>query len=382
MFLETCVLGTFCAKDMFFMFMFWVLAVIPLYFLMSVFGKSQKEADKYLIINSTGNMFLLFGILTLYYYSFSSSGVLTANIEAVSFDELTNPIWLQILTFICFLIGFSTRFIFFPFHAFFTKLQENLPMPINIILSSVIFCMGAYSFIEYNMQIFPTAFKTLALILMILSVAGIIHCSMVAFVQDNIKRIFYYLSAAFINFILLGFTTMSQTGLTGSIFMIFAHSLIFTALFLISGIIYLRTKTLDIEELGGIARQMPRLTYFAIPVCITVTGLPFLIIFPAILMIILGTFSTELLDEISFQLGGIITVFSLIFISAAVLRFLHKVFFGNILTKFSTIKDVSMSEFISLTGIIIPVLILGLIPSLPINVFDSVILITMDILRI
>ena len=380
--LETSVLGIFCAKDMFFMFMFLFLSVIALYFLLINWGTSKKEADKYLIFQSIGNMFLLFGMLILYYYSFSANGILTANTEALEFDEIANPIWLQVLTFICFIIGFGTRLPIFPLQAFTSELQKASPMPLNIIMSSVIFGIGVYGILEFNMQIFPTTFKEASLILMIFAVFGILYCSMSAFIQKNVKQIIFCLSAVFANFILLGLSSVTVEGLKGSIFMTIAVSLIFTALYIISGVVYLRTKTLETEELGGLSKNMTRLMYFSIPVCFSILGIPFLILFPAELLIITGAFTTELLDEIPFQIGAIITVFSLFFIACAVLKFLHSIFFGNMMTKFSGIKDISTGEFVSLLGITFPLLILGILPNIVFDIYNNFVMVIIDILRI
>ena len=379
--LETSVLGVFCAKDMFFIFLFLSLSVIVMYFLLLNWGISKKEADKFLIFNNIGNMFLLFGILILYHYSLSANGILTANIEALEFDEMANPIWLQILTFACIFISFCTRLPIFPFHSFVSEIPKNSPMPLNIIMTSVLFSVGVYGIIEFNMQIFPTTFKEAALILMIFAVFGIVYCSLVAFIQKNIKQIIFYLSAAFANFILFGISTVTIEGLKGAIFMTVATSLVFTSLFIISGIIYLRTKTLEIDELGGLAKNMTRLMYFSIPACFSLLSIPFLIVFPSEILIITGAFSTELLDEIPFQLGAIIAVFALFFIACAVLRFLHGIFFGNIFTKFSGIKDITTSEFVSLLGISAPILILGIVPNILINIYNEFVLVVIDILR-
>ena len=380
--LEGSILGIFCAKSMILMFLFLSLSVILLYFLILNWGTSKKEADKFLIFNFIGNMFILFGILILYYYSFSSNGILTDKIESLEFDELANPIWLQILAFSCFLLGFCTRLPLFPLHMFISKINETVPMPINILFPSVIFGIGIYGIIELNMQLFPTTFLSAALIMMLLAITGIIHCSLCAFIQKNIKQIIFYLSTIFANFIILGLSTVSIEGIKGAIFMTVSTALAFTALYIISGIVYLRTKTLNIIELGGLSKKMTKLMYFAIPICITLLGVPFLIMFPPEIMIITGAFNTELLDEIPFQIAGIIAVFSLFLTACAVLKFLHGIFFGNMLTKYSDIKDLNTSEFVSLLGITIPILIFGIAPNLLINIYDSVVLVLMEILRI
>ena len=384
MLLESSVLGVFCAKDIFLFFLFWQLQLIPMYFLILLWGKenAQKAAEKYLIYNSLGGIFLLFSILVLYYYSFTVSGVLTANIDALSFDEYINPIWFQITTFFGFFLAFASKFPLIPFHRWFVSAQKCSLMPVNIVLGATSLSMGAYGFIKFNMQIFPTAFKTLAVILMIIAVINIFFGAMIGFIKNNIKEIISFIYLAMGGFVLFGLSSVTSMGITGAIFQIFAVCLIFTGLFLVSGLIFLRTSTDDINKLGGIARVMPKLMYFSLPIGLGIIGTPLLIIFPSIIMIILGAFMTELFDQVTFQLGAIFVIFALLAISACVLRLLHKTFFGNILSEFSKIKDISTSEFIGLLMIVIPIIIFGVAPMILINLYNNVVSIIMDILRI
>ena len=386
--LETSVLGIFCAKDIFFFLLFWMLETIPMYFLIILWGKDssisqkiEKTGTKYLIYSLVGEMFLLFSILILYYYNFILTGNLTANINSLTFDIFLNPIWLQILVFSGFLIAFAIKMALFPFHNWYIDTQEAVPMPVNIILSSVILSMGAYGITRFNMQIFPTAFKEFTLPLMFLAIFSIIYFSMTAFAQNNIKRLSSYLNLALTGFIILGLTTVTNIGITGAILQIIACSLVFGAIYLITGVIYLRTKTFDIDELGGIARCMPKLMYFGIPICLAAAGMPLLIIFPALFMIISGMFTTDLLDSLEFQLGGIFVIFTLVLIAICVLRFLHKIFYGNILSQFKNIKDISMSEFFSLFMLIIPIILFGFAPMILINYYNNFVSIIMENLR-
>ena len=270
----------------------------------------------------------------------------------------------------------------FPFHNWYIDTQEAVPMPVNIVLSAVILSMGAYGIMRINMQIFPTAFQEFALPLMILAIFSIVYFSLIAFAQNNIKRFVSYLNLALVGFIILGFSTVTYTGITGAILQIIACSLVFTAIFLVTGVIYLRTKTFDINEFGGIARQMPKLMYFTIPVCFAAVGMPFLIMFSPLFMIITGMFTTELLDSLEFQLGGIFVIFAMILIAVCVLKFLHKIFYGNILTQFKNIKDVSMSEFSSLLILIIPIILFGFAPMLLINYYNNFVSVIMTTLTI
>ena len=242
--LETSLLGVFCAKDVFLFFLFWCLELIPMYFLISLWGKenSQKTATKYLVYSSLGNMFLLFGILVLYCYNFSISGVMTANIDALSFDEYVSSIWFQIAIFIALFLGFAIKIPVVPFHSWLSDLHSKSPMPVNIISSSVLLCMGAYGLIRFNMQMFPTTFKALSVYMMSLASVGIVYSALIAFAQKDVSRLLSYAIIAQGGFILIGLTSITEIGFTGAIFQIFARSLIFAGLFLLIGFIYLRVK--------------------------------------------------------------------------------------------------------------------------------------------
>ena len=383
MLLQTSVLGVFCSRDIFMFFMFWLLELLPIYFLIYLWGKenAQKAATKFILYNAFGSIFLLFGFLILYHYSFTVSGVLTGHIDSLSFDEYINPIWFQIVTFVCLFIGFAVKIPLIPLHGWYIPAQSSSPMPVNIIIGATTLSMGAYGFIKFNMQMFPTAFKELAVIIMFLAIINIFTGALAGFVRKNIKDVIGYLYISLSGFVLFGLTTVTQIGLTGAIFQIFACSLIFSALYMITGFIYLRTKTYEIEELGGIGRVMPKLMYFSVPLCLAAAGTPFFMVFPSELMVVIGAFTTELFEQITFQLVSISAIFSLLTISACILRFLHKVFFGNILSQFGKIKDISMSEFTSLTFIVIPVILFGVAPMLLINFYNNAVSIIMDILR-
>lgn len=386
--LETTLLGVFCAKDVFLFSTFWIFEAVPMYFLISLYGNKSKEkenktnAERYLIYSVLGSVFLLFGILILYDFNFTLSGVLTANIESLSFDEFLNPIWLQIVLFVCLLLGFVSKFPVFPLYRQYTKTQTSAPMPVNIIFSGAIVNMGVYGIIRFNAQIFPTAFKQLALILMIFALINILHGAMLAYRRTNIKEIISYLHISFLGFTFLGLLTVTDIGILGAIFNIFACSLVFSGLYVVCGIIELRTKTLEIEALGGIARNMPKLMYFSLPIVFSCCITPFLIMFPSIFSIIIGTFTTELYEQTYFQLGGIIAIFALIGIVTAILRFLHNVFYGNILSQFSKIRDICLSEFFSLLMIIMPIIIFGIAPMLLTDYYVNIVAIIIDILRI
>lgn len=381
--LEASILGIFCSKDVFLFLTFWFLELIPMYFLILLWGRenSKNAATKYMIYNSLSSILLIFGLLILYYYNFTVSGVLTGNIDALSFDEFINPIWFQITIFICLAVSFAIKSSLFPFHRWYIFSQQSSPMPINMIMASSTLCMGAYGFIRFNMQIFPTAFKTMAVILMYVAIFNMIFGAFTGFIKKNIKDIISYCYISISSFVLLGFTTANSTGITGSCFHIFACTLIFAALYAIVGFIHLRTKNYDIDELGGIGRVMPKLMYTSIPICLAAVGVPFFIGFPSELMIIIGAFTTELLDVVIFQLSAIVVIFILLAIAFSILNFMHKIFFGNILLKFKKIKDLTVGELLAILFLIVPIVLFGMAPMIMINFYNNVVSVLTDILK-
>lgn len=229
--LESSILGIFCAKDMFLFFVFWELSLIPVYFIVSQWGDSEarRAAIKFTLSSFVANMFLLFGMLILYYYNFAVSNVLTANIESLNMDEKIYPMWFQIMVFVNFLIGFVIRVPFVPFHNWYPDIQSKAAAPVNILLAGMLLNTGVYGLIRFNMQVFPAIFKLFAPVLMVWGIVNIIYSGALSIVQSGIKKMVAYANVSSMGFVMVGLACLNPTGFNGAVFMSIACAVVYSA---------------------------------------------------------------------------------------------------------------------------------------------------------
>lgn len=366
--LMSAILGIFTADDMFVFFMFWELELIPAYFLIG--GGSgdnentaKKSAMKFVLFTFLGSMVMLLGILLLHYYNYITNGILSASFSDILSSSIPNGI--QYLIAICFLIGFGVKLPIIPLHTWLPDAHTDAPTPVSMILAGILLKTGAYGIFRFNYQMMNETFINLAPYLAILALINIIYTAFVAYAQTDIKRIVAYSSISNMGLILLGLCAYNQMGLSASIFHMIAHALITCGLFMICGIVYLRCKTRNINELSGIATNMPRLFGFATLIVLASIGIPgFAPFISEILTIMSGLFS-DLSDVL--KLCAVFSLPLLILSSCYMLKFLHCGFFGEIQEKFEKINDISIHEFTVLASIVAGLIIFGIFPSVILN---------------
>ena len=382
--LQTAVLGVFCAKDMFLLFLFWELELIPMYFLISEWGSgnAQKSAMKFILYTFFGSIFILLGMLALYFYSFSTNGVLTANIEMLNISESVYPLGFQILVFLTFLIGFAVKLPIIPLHTWLPDAHCDAPTPVSMILAAILLKMGAYGIIRFNLCIFPDIFKMLAPILMLLAVINIIFAASVAIVQKDLKKIVAYSSISHMGIVLLGLSSLSQIGLVGAIFQLFAHGFISAGLFMIVGIVYNRCKTRDIEALSGLGAVMPNFMILSYPVAFAGAGLPLLVGFPGEILSFVSAFSTYFSGFISAKILTVIAMFGLILSAVYILRILHGVFYTTTPDLYANIKDIRGHQLVIMFVLALTVIIFGIMPNALIDIFSPLTSIIIDMLKV
>lgn len=348
--LETSVLGVFCARDMFEFFLFWELELIPMYFLISLWGsgEAKKSAMKFLLYTFIGSLFMLCGLLMIYNFNFISTSELTADMGRINFDYQTSPIYLQIFAAILVFIGFAVKLPIVPLHTWLPDAHTNAPTPVSMILAGILLKMGAYGIIRFNIQILQDTFYILVPYLLILAFISIVHSAFVAYNQSDIKRIVAYSSISYMGLVLIGLCSLTVMGTTGAVFLMFAHGIVSAGLFYCVGIIYNRTGTREISQLSGFANNMPKLASFACVLVLAGIGLPLLISFPGEFMLFFGTFISIILNSYLIQIITIMSIVILILSAAYSFKLLHGVFFGESFERWRDVKDIISHEFIIL----------------------------------
>ena len=376
---ETAVLGVFSSKDMFSFFLFWELELIPMYFLINLWGSdnSKKSAAKFLLYTFAGSLFMLVGFLMLYNFNFISTGELTANMEYLIFDYDSAPMYLQIIASVFIFIGFAVKLPLIPFHNWLPDAHSDAPVPISMILAAILLKIGAYGIIRFNIQIMPDAFLIILPYITILGFVNILYAACAAYSQSDIKRVVAYSSISVMGIVLLGICSLNVIGLSGALLLMIAHGIISAALFFIVGIIYRRTRTREISQLQGLMALMPRLSVFAIIIILAGIGVPGLISFPGEFLVFYGAYSSSIFNNYFVQIISISSIFVLVLSACYLLRVFHGVFLGEIHNRWKKIKDLALHEFIVLFSTSAIAIIFGIFPMVLINnflpVFDGIV---------
>ncbi|MFA7658201.1 MAG: NADH-quinone oxidoreductase subunit M [Candidatus Gastranaerophilaceae bacterium] len=365
--LQTAVLGVFCARDMFLFFMFWELELIPMYFLIGQWGggKCKASAMKFVLYTFLGSLSMLLGILLLHFYNFATYGAMTGDFSAISISSPEFPMFMQVLISILLLIGFAVKMPIVPLHTWLPDAHVDAPTPVSMILAAILLKMGAFGIIRFNMQLLPEAFKLIVPVLMIFAIINIVYTAFIAYSQTDLKKIVAYSSISNMGIVLLGLCSLDLIGFSGAIFQMLAHGVISAGLFMLVGIIYIRTKTREISDLGGLGAAMPRLMGFGLILALAAVGLPLLIGFVGEFLVFLGTFNSPLDNFAPTKIYSIIAISVLILSVAYILRLMHKTFFANIFEKWTVsggVSDITNHEFVVLFSIALVVGFFGIFP--------------------
>ncbi|MEI8129148.1 MAG: NADH-quinone oxidoreductase subunit M [bacterium] len=378
--LQTAVLGVFCARDMFLFFMFWELELVPMYFLIGQWGdkKAKASAMKFVLYTFFGSLFMLLGILLLHFYNFATYGNLTGDFSQIAISTPEFPMFMQIVISILLLIGFAVKMPIVPLHTWLPDAHVDAPTPVSMILAAILLKMGAFGIIRFNMQLLPEAFKLIAPVLVIFALVNIIYTALVAYSQTDFKKIVAYSSISNMGIVLLGLCSLNLIGFSGAVFQMIAHGVISAGLFMLVGIIYIRTKTREIIELGGLGAVMPRLMGFGLILSLAAVGLPLLVGFVGEFLVFLGAFNSDL--DIKIYTG--LAIFILVLSAAYMLRLLHKTFWANIFEKWQGIKDITNHEFVVLFALILVVGFFGVFPMAIIEIVQPVLTNILQFLQI
>lgn len=297
LFLATGMLGAFMALDFFLFYVFWEIMLVPMYFLIGIWGGGRKlySAIKFFLYTLTGSLFMLLAILSLYFINHAATGEFTFNLlQILKTPVSTNVIFmglsLQDLLFMAFFFGFAIKVPMFPFHTWLPDAHTDAPTAGSVILAGVLLKMGTYGFVRFNLPLFPESSQFFVPFMAVLAIIGIIYGALVAMAQQDVKRLIAYSSVSHLGFVMLGVFALNPQGITGGILQMINHGISTGALFLIVGIIYERRHTRQITDFGGLTHKMPiYATIFAITMFSSI-GLPGLNGFVGEFLILVGMF--------------------------------------------------------------------------------------------
>jgi NADH-quinone oxidoreductase subunit M len=355
--LQTGMLGAFMALDFLLFFLFWEVMLVPMYFLIGIWGSANRlySAIKFFLYTLVGSVVMLLGILALYFYNHTLTGVYT--FDVTQFHRLNIPFELQWWIFLAFFLGFAIKVPMFPFHTWLPDAHTDAPTAGSVILAAVLLKMGTYGFLRFSLPILPEASRYFVPMVVVLSIIGIVYGALVALAQKDWKRLVAYSSVSHMGLVVLGMFALNPVGITGSIVQQLNHGISTGGLFLIVGIVYERRHTREISEYGGLSKVMP--VYAAVFLIMTMSsiGLPALNGFIGEFLILLGVFAANRVWA-AFAASGVV-------LGAAYMLYLYqRTMFGKIENpKNEGLLDLNHREFVTFAPLIILAVWMGLYPA-------------------
>ena len=288
--LQTGMLGALMALDFLLFFLFWEVMLVPMYFLIGIWGGGRRlySAIKFFIYTLVGSVVMLLGILALYFHNHSVTAAYSFDVTL--YHQMAVPFEIQKWVFLAFFLGFAVKVPMFPFHTWLPDAHTDAPTAGSVILAAVLLKMGTYGFIRFSLPILPDASRYFVPLIIGLSVVGIVYGALVALAQTDWKRLVAYSSVSHMAMVMLGMFALNPLGVTGSIIQQINHGISTGALFLIVGIVYERRHTRDIAEYGGLSKVMPVFAAVFLIMTMSSIGLPALNGFIGELLILQGVF--------------------------------------------------------------------------------------------
>lgn len=359
--LQTGMLGVFMATDLFLFYVFWEVMLVPMYFLIGVWGGPRKlyAAIKFFLYTLFGSVIMLLGILAIYFKYISLNGWENRTFSYFKFLEMGLPPDFQFWVFAAFFIGFAIKVPMFPFHTWLPDAHVEAPTAGSVILAGVLLKMGTYGFVRFSLPLFPDATREYLPFLMILCVIGVIYGALVAMMQKDMKKLVAYSSVSHLGFTMLGVFAGTQIGIQGGVVQMINHGISTGALFLIVGIIYERRHTRLIEEYGGLSHHMPLYATVFLIMTLSSIGLPGLNGFIGEFMILQGTFMRP-----DLRVYAILAASGIVLGAAYMLWLYQRVMFGKCEKEENRrMKDLNMRELATFIPLIILAVWIGIFPS-------------------
>ncbi|HUP49522.1 MAG TPA: NADH-quinone oxidoreductase subunit M [Thermoanaerobaculia bacterium] len=372
--LQTGMIGAFCALDFFLFYVFWEVMLVPMYFLIGIWGGGRRlyAAIKFFLYTLAGSVLMLLSILALYF--FNDGGIPFLNIQGLnagySFDVLRYheigyliPPNLQFWIFLGFFFSFAIKVPMFPFHTWLPDAHTEAPTAGSVILAAVLLKMGTYGFVRFSLPILPDATLQVVPWIAALAIIGIIYGALVTLVQKDMKRLIAYSSVSHLGFVMLGMFALNPMGLRGSVLQMINHGISTGALFLLVGIIYERRHTRMIADYGGLAKQMPMYATLFLIAALSSMGLPALNGFIGEFTILLGAANRSITWAVFAAIG--------IVLGAAYLLWLYqRVFWGPLDNPANqNLPDLNRRELLTLLPFIALMFWIGLAPA---TFFDKI----------
>lgn len=361
--LEAGMMGVFCALDFFLFYVFWEVMLLPMYFLIGIWGGPRKEyaAIKFFLYTLAGSVLMLLAMIALYLFTIDPATGETGTFNMLhmfdqanhtgilTLDNVRFALWMALF------IGFAIKVPIFPFHTWLPDAHVEAPTAVSVILAGVLLKMGTYGILRISYPMLPDQAKAFMIPMAILGAINILYGAFCALAQTDMKKLVAYSSVSHMGYVLLGMSSMTEAGINGAVFQMFNHGTITAMMFLCVGVIYDRAHHREINGFGGLGLQMPLFTTVTSFALFAAIGLPGLSGFVSEVMVFMGAFPVH-------QTITIISAFGIIIGAAYILWMLQRVFLGTRNEKYDGIEDINTREMFTLVPIGLVVLFLGIYP--------------------
>lgn len=352
MVLVTGVYGTFVALDLFFLFFFYELAVLPMYLLIAVWGSTRKEygAIKLVMYLMAGSILVWVALIAVYVQADIGSFNLLA-LQEVEFAQDFQRIYFPF-----FMVGFGVLAGLWPFHTWSPDGHVAAPTSVSMLHAGVLMKLGAYGIIRVGMTLFPEGANDWQIPFIILGTANVVYGALAAMAQRDLKFVIGYSSVSHMGLVLIGLATLERVGLAGAVLQMFSHGIMTALFFAAVGVIYDRTHTRDISVLQGLSKRMGLTATVFVVAGLTSLGLPGLSGFIAEVMVFIGAFRT-------YPVVGVLGIFGAAFTAVYILRLLARVFFGPLDKKWENLTDATRIEGLAMGSLVIVLVLVGVYPT-------------------
>ena len=348
--LETFMIGVFCSLDLVVFYLFFEAGLIPMFLIIGIWGGPRKvySAFKFFLFTLLGSVLMLVAIISIYW--------LTGTTDLTEIYQIKIPDEFQYLLWLAFFSSFAVKLPMWPVHTWLPDAHVEAPTPGSVVLAAILLKMAGYGFLRFSVGMFPLASDYFTPLIFSLSVIAIIYTSLVALMQDDMKKLIAYSSVAHMGFVTIGIFSFNQQGIEGSILQMFSHGLISAALFLCVGVLYDRTKSRLIKSYGGVVYTLPKYSFLFMVFALATLGLPGTSGFVGEFLVLVGVFKVNFLV-------AILASFGVILAAAYILWLYKRVIFGKLENiQLKNIKDVNIYEGSMLIILSIAVIFFGFYP--------------------
>ena len=372
--LQAAVMGVFVSLDLILFFVFWEIELLPMFFLISMWGTGRREysAMKFLIFTFLGSAFMLTAILALYFSLPIAER--TFDMRALAGVEMAALILPASVIFTGFLIAFAVKLPIFPLHTWLPDAHTDAPTAVSVMLAGVLLKMGGYGLLRINAGLFPEQLKDFAPLLATLAVVNVLYGAFIVMRQTDLKRMVAYSSISHMGFVVLGLASvgaaggsLNGVGLNGAAMQLFTHGTITGLLFVVVGLIYDRTHTRHIPDMGGLAKQMPLIAVGFLVAGLAALGLPTTSGFVAELLVFIGTFPV-------YGLATALAAFGVVLAAGYILWAAQRTIFGPRVERWDGLTDAGVMDIGAMGVLIVPIFVAGVYPKVLTDVFDAGIL--------